>query len=139
MDPSNPLANLTFSMFEPERNCTAAGAFAAHLRPSLGDDNNFPVKSLREFILFCSNTTARNFTDGNAVDWYRYTDAIFPDAFNNLTYNIQDRYYSPCWRNYCENIEFAGNADLAGIGVSSCSHQSEPFRQYTLRCSGHPF
>lgn len=121
MDPGNPLANLTFSMFEPERNCTAAGAFAAHLRPSLGDDDNLPVKSLREFILFCSNTTLRNFTDGHAVDWYHYYDAVFPGLFDNITYDIQRPYYSPCWREFCENLEFTGNADLAGIGVSSYS------------------
>lgn len=95
MDPSNPLINITLSMFEPERNCTAAGTFAAHFRRSQGDADSLPIKSLRELILFCSNTTMGNFTDGNAVDWYHYTDAISPGAFDNLTHNIQDRYYSP--------------------------------------------
>ncbi|KAK3392673.1 hypothetical protein B0T20DRAFT_61694 [Sordaria brevicollis] len=115
MDPNNPLANLTLSMFDAEKNCTAAGAFAAHLRSSYGDENSVPAKSLREFILFCTNTTIGNFTDGNAVDWYRYID--LDNAFANYTSWFEYKYSSPCWRNFCENIEFAGNADLAGIGM----------------------
>ncbi|KAK3345018.1 hypothetical protein B0H65DRAFT_192672 [Neurospora tetraspora] len=103
MDQSNPLINITLSMFEPERNCTAAGAFAAHLRRSLGDDDSLPVRTLREFILSCSNTTIGNFTDGNAVDWYRYTDAISSAAFDNFTANIQNK-TSLCWQIFCENI-----------------------------------
>ena len=122
MDLSNPLANLTLSMFDVEKNCTAAGAFAAHYRYSQGDDDSLPVRTLREFIIFCSNTTIGSFTDGNAVDWYRYIDNdTFPNAFDNFTSDVQSR-DSLCWQSFCENVEFTGNADLAGIGVSFCSH-----------------
>lgn len=115
MDPRNLLVNITVWTLYPTFNCTAAGAFAAHFRCPQRDEDSLLVKSLRDLIRSCSNTTIGNFTDGNAVDWYRQSDAIYSSAFDNFISNITYM----CDREFCKNVEFAGNPDLAGIGIYS--------------------
>lgn len=117
MDPTNPLYLIWFSDLDPYKNCAVAGEFTVRWERFLIDDDSFPIRTFRSFVIACSNTTIGNFTDGNLVDWYRQRS-----EFDNLdlydTVGLWDP--SQCSREYCEHLGFVGNADLAGIGVSSC-------------------
>lgn len=120
MDQSNPLANLILSTFDVEKNCTAAGAFAAHILQFWDDEDSFPLLSLRELVTFCSNTTIANITDGNLVDWYGFTDATAADSLKDFVAGMSNA----CQPDFCRNLEWEGNPDLAGIGVSFTLAQS---------------
>ncbi|KAK1782958.1 hypothetical protein QBC45DRAFT_175103 [Copromyces sp. CBS 386.78] len=89
MDQSNPLANLTFSMIDAEKNCTAAGPSAAHILQFQYNSDSFPLLSLRELVTFCSNATIANGTDGNLVDWYSFTEATAADSVENFVWEVQ--------------------------------------------------
>lgn len=108
MDPSNPLTNLTILMFDAERNCTAAGAFAAHIRQFQDDRDSFPLLSLRELVTFCSNATIASTTDRNLVDWYNFIDTTAAEPFENFLIGVQE---NSCRSNFCRNLEWEGNPD----------------------------
>ena len=115
MDPQNPLFNLTLSkgMFDYKRNCSAAGAVFAYFRT----DRIPPVDMVRSYISSCSNTTVGEFTDGDAMHWYvhyAYTVPQYNGLHGEFGYIL-----SWCEKELCQNWDFKGNADLAGIGVST--------------------
>ncbi|KAK3955536.1 hypothetical protein QBC32DRAFT_205176 [Pseudoneurospora amorphoporcata] len=118
MDPSNPLTNITLKMLDPSRNCAVAGESAVHFAHFQEDNDSFPIRALRGFILTCNTTTIDSFTDGNLLDWYRYTISSTAKGLDNLIFTVQFS-ASECREEFCKHLRLEGNADLAGIGVSS--------------------
>lgn len=121
------LLNLNFTRMRPLfHDCDSAGKFAAEFDRLLSQDTTaLPLTSLAIFLHSYSDINLTSITQGQLGDWlasiatsiiYRYTpydEQIHEDARRFFSY-IKGN----CEKDFCRNIEWTGDPDFSGIGVS---------------------
>lgn len=110
------LQNLTWLDFEPQTDCAIAEKC---LGEALGEDDPAPLTLIGvEFARACapSPVSLADISYEEMVDWNAY---VFLNK-NISVLNLTDQANLHCHRDLCRGMKFEGNADLSGIGVSTC-------------------
>ena len=129
----------TTRMMETLADCEAAGKFAAEFK-ALSDNSTtaLPVRSLALFLKSSMDIDLTNVTLGQLGDWlawiinpsvedYLNSDGDYVPATPGFLYDIQ----SQCLRAFCHNIEWAGDPDLSGVGVSSSPFPEKCYKPHS--------
>lgn len=136
----SPLANLTWLDFTPERNCALAGQVVgtaileAEDASPLGeatledlDASSISIsESLMEFVRTSGPTPLVDVAYEQIRAWN--TDML---GTNMSILNLTDQVDQHCHLDLCRNMDFGGNPDLSGIGVS-CNQMTQRSGTYTI-------
>ncbi|KAM7198213.1 hypothetical protein V8F20_006240 [Naviculisporaceae sp. PSN 640] len=108
------LRNLTWEDFDPSKNCTLAGKLLGQWAgsPDSTDARTNPY-IMAEFVKASSPIPINNTTHGQIIDWDMYNTVI-----RNVTLDaLMEPTKKLCFREFCQNLDWEGDQDLAGIGV----------------------
>jgi len=122
---SPSLANLTLGHLDLAQDCdkavrfyipieTASTAVYVHLGGSYVTPDPFPYGELIGVLRFVAPDPFLNLSRGAIVDWIDTVDFTSTDSVDAI-----NRIRTTCNLELCWSLEWEGNPDLAGIGVSS--------------------
>ena len=110
------LSNLTWDDFIPNKNCELSGkAIAGALVQKKDESAISTFDVLIQFARACAPVSLSNVTLAQILDWN--TDMLSKNASSSVLVLI-DKVDKQCHRELCFNMNFEGNPDLSGIGVS---------------------
>lgn len=116
------LRNLTLSSLNVENNCETASRVLAGNQHAISEAHGYlptlPFMGVYSLLQDCAPTTVdvSNVTYGQAIDWFVYQQKSDPNGALSLLENLRDS--KECHINFCNNLQWEGNPDLSGIGVS---------------------
>jgi len=119
------LRNLTWLDFDPTKNCSVAGKLFGDIFAGLNEEP-MAGQSIYWTLLFaweCGPVSLRNIT---GVDILLWDSLVTLNNRSEALVSLSELTRERCYRDFCRNIEWSGNPDLAGIGVSSSSTPFPP-------------
>lgn len=125
------LLDLNFTTLGSIPDCEVAGRFSVEFERLLKDNTTaLPITSLVIFLHSYSNISLTNVTLGQLGDWLTAITSTYPyySRYGNYTsrneeiFDAAGRFFAGiqrvCMEEYCHNVEWTGDPDLSGIGVS---------------------
>lgn len=117
----NSFQSITLTQTDFISNCTASGSFFGARDAWVSEQSrSYPYEQLAEFLHQVAPTAFENVSLGAIIHWYndQELEANFTAA--------QDGVWTGCRADFCRNVGWHGNPDLAGIGVRMIAIQLLP-------------
>lgn len=137
-DDNTGICNLTLYDIDFTRDCAKASHFLVEVvrQPSFewGSLNGslYPYAALIEVLRAVRPDPFANVTKGKIIDWLDYLQT--PNVPVSIFNSIVDK----CGTEICYGLAWKGNADLAGIGVSSLSSTLQHHPPNKIARSSYP-